>query len=154
MIWAFGWRGARGSAPFRPRIRRQRRLPGIRKYLEFQPKFSKFRFLDLLAYAHPCMGKRRRKSENCLEAATSTDRERQAHFLLPDDRLETRFRSSKQARTTKHGLSVWFFIILPGPSRGAPPRATVPGSGLAQTPRSAHPYKEPRPPGFPWKEME
>ena len=37
-------------------------------------------------------------------------------------------------------LSVWFFIILPGPSRGAPPRATVPGSGLAQTPRSAHSY--------------
>ena len=40
------------------------------------------------------------------------------------------------------------FIILPGPSSGAPPRAAVPGSGLAPTPRyNIHPYKESRPPG-------
>ena len=42
---AFAGRVARGAASFRSRIRLQRRLAGIRKNLEFRPKFSKFVFL-------------------------------------------------------------------------------------------------------------
>ena len=55
MIVAFAGRVARGAASFRSRIRLQRRLAGIRKNLEFRPKFSKFRFLACLAYAQSCM---------------------------------------------------------------------------------------------------
>jgi hypothetical protein len=51
----FAARVARGAASFRSRFRLERRLAGIRKYLEFRPKFSKFRFFALFAYAHSCM---------------------------------------------------------------------------------------------------
>jgi len=43
----------------------------------------------------------------------------------------------------KSSLSVWVFYYPPDP-----PRAALSGGGLAQTPHSAHPYKELRPPGF------
>ena len=47
------------------------------------------------------------------------------------------------------GLSVCLvFYYPPDPIRGGPPRAALSGGGLAQTPHSAHPYKELRPPGF------
>jgi len=41
-------------------------------------------------------------------------------------------------------LSVWFLLSTQSHLWG-PPRAALSGGGLAQTPRSAHPYKELRP---------
>jgi hypothetical protein len=120
-------------------FRLQRRLAGIRKDLEFRPKFSKFRFLACFAYAHPCM-------------QVSSDRLRRKvplrfwillHHLLHhfsgvlwpsmETRNETNSLSKAFQRRGGTGLGG-----QPGAAAGA-----LDGSGTARTRRRAHDTRGP-----------